>query len=57
MPKIIICSPLKKYCGGVERFCYLLKDCLVKNNLDVEIIGRENVENNFLWKIFKKLKA
>jgi glycosyltransferase involved in cell wall biosynthesis len=58
MPKIIICSPLKKnIVGGVERFCYLLKDCLVKNNLDVEIIGRENVENNFLWKIFKKIKG
>ncbi len=58
MPKIIICSPSKKnIVGGVERFCYLLKDCLFKNNLDVEIIGRENVENNFLWKIFKKIKG
>lgn len=58
MSRIIICSPSKNnIVGGVERFCYLLKDCLVKNNFDVEIIGKENVEQNFLWKIFKKIKG
>ncbi|GIW65022.1 MAG: hypothetical protein KatS3mg093_001 [Candidatus Parcubacteria bacterium] len=58
MSRIIICSPSKNnIVGGVERFCYLLKDCLIKNNLDVEIIGKENVEQNFFWKIFKKIKG
>ncbi|GIW67074.1 MAG: hypothetical protein KatS3mg095_0972 [Candidatus Parcubacteria bacterium] len=58
MPKIVICSPSKlNIVGGVERFCYLLKDCLIKNNFNVEVIGREDIQNNFLWKIFKKVKG
>ncbi|MEO0225259.1 MAG: hypothetical protein ABIL76_09250, partial [candidate division WOR-3 bacterium] len=56
--KIIICSPSKNnIVGGVERFCYLLKDVLVNNGFEVEIIGKENLKNNFLWRIFKRIKG
>lgn len=54
--KIIICSPSKiNIVGGVERICYLLKDILIKSNFEVEILGKENFENNFFWKFFKKI--
>lgn len=56
--KIIICSPSQNNpVGGVERFCYLLKDVLIKNGFEVEILGREDLEKYLLWKIFKKIKG
>lgn len=58
MQRIIICSPSKNnIVGGVERFCYLLKDVLVNNNFNVEIVSKEDIENNIFWKIFKKIKG
>lgn len=56
--KIIICSPSKNnIVGGVERFCYLLKDILIKNNFEAEILGKEDLEKNLIWKFFKKIKG
>lgn len=58
MSKIIICSPSKNnIVGGVERFCYLLKDVLVNNNFNVEIVSKEDIENNIFWKLFKRIKG
>ena len=56
--KIIICSPSKNnIVGGVERFCYLLKDVLVKKGFEVEILGKEDIEKSLIWKLFKKIKG
>ena len=54
--KIIIISPSKNNrIGGVERFCWLLKGVLEKENFNVEIIGKEDIENLTIYKIFKKI--
>ncbi|GEM_PF-2825247 len=54
--KIIIVSPSKNNrVGGVERYCWLLKDVLEKEKFEVEIIGKEDVENSLVYKIFKKI--
>jgi glycosyltransferase involved in cell wall biosynthesis len=54
--KIIIISPSKNnIVGGVERYCCLLKDVLEKEKFEVEIIGKEDIENSLIYKIFKKI--
>jgi hypothetical protein len=53
--KIIIISPSKNnIVGGVERYCRLLKDVLEEEKFEVEIIGKEDIENSLIYKIFKK---
>jgi len=54
--KIIIISPSKNNrVGGVERYCWLLKEILEKEKFEVEIIGKEDIENSLIYKFFKKI--
>jgi len=54
--KIIIISPSKNNkVGGVERYCWLLKDVLDKEKFEVEIIGKEDIEKSLIYKFFKKI--
>jgi len=54
--KIIIISPSKNNkVGGVERYCWLLKEILEKEKFEVEIIGKEDIESSLIYKIFKKI--
>jgi len=54
--KIIIISPSKNNrVGGVERFSWLLKEILEKEKFEVEIIGKEDIENSLIYKFFKKI--
>jgi len=58
MKKIIIISPSKtNRVGGVERFCYLLKDFLERNDFEVRIIGKEDLKKSLIYKIFKNIKG
>jgi len=54
--KIIIISPSKNNrVGGVERYCWLLKEILEKEKFEVKIVGKEDIENSLIYKIFKKI--
>jgi len=54
--KIIIITPsINNRVGGVERYCWLLKDVLEKEKFEVEIIEKEDIENYLIYKIFKKI--
>ena len=57
MSKIVIVSSSKENkVGGVERFCNLLKEVL-KNDFEVEVIGKEDIKNFLFYKIFSKVKG
>jgi glycosyltransferase involved in cell wall biosynthesis len=55
MKIIIISSSKNNRVGGVERFSWLLKEVLEKEKFEVEIIGKEDIENFLIYKIFKKI--
>jgi glycosyltransferase involved in cell wall biosynthesis len=54
--KIIIISPSKNNrVGGVERYCWLLKDILESASFKVEIIGKEDLDGSLINKLFKNI--
>jgi len=54
--KIIVISPSKNNrVGGVERYCWLLKDILEIDPFKVEIIGKEDLDGSLINKFFKNI--
>jgi len=54
--KIAIISPSKSTkVGGVERYCYLLRNILEKERFKVEIIGKEDIDSYLIYKFFGRI--
>ena len=54
--KIVIISPSKNNTvGGVERYCWLLKDILESDSFNVEIMGKEDLDGSLINKLFKNI--
>jgi glycosyltransferase involved in cell wall biosynthesis len=54
--KFIIVSPSKtEIVGGVERYCWLLKNVLEKEKFEIDIIGKEDIDNFLIYKLLKKI--